>query len=174
MFYCSVRRSVIPVVKYAIITPMQHTILSVDSMKELGAKIGQVVRGGEVLELVGDVGAGKTTFTKGLASAMGIDEDVQSPTFTISRVYQAADQLLLAHYDFYRLDDPGIMRAELEESVNDPLTITVIEWAEVVADVLPADTLRIIFGLSSLDENIRTVELVAGGSKSKALVEQLV
>ncbi len=173
MFYCTARRSVILVAKYAIISPMQHTILSVNDMKELGAQIGQLVTGGEVLELVGDVGAGKTTFTKGLAGAMGVDEDVQSPTFTISRVYAAADHLLLAHYDFYRLDDPGIMRAELDESVNDALTVTVIEWAEVVADVLPADTLRIVFGLSGLDENIRTVELVAGGPKSQALLEAL-
>ena len=71
-----------------------------EKMRELGAAIGRAVSGGEVLELVGDIGAGKTTLTKGIARAMGIDEPVQSPTFTISRVYDSPRGLSLAHYDF--------------------------------------------------------------------------
>ncbi len=143
-------------------------------MQEFGARLGELLAGGEVIELVGDVGAGKTALTKGLAQGMGIDEDVQSPTFTISRVYTADNHLLLAHYDFYRLDDPGIMRAELQESITDPMTVTVIEWATVVADVLPADTLQIRLNLSSIEETMREIELVAGGPRSRELLDQLV
>lgn len=111
----------------------------------LAEKLGRLLKGAEVLELVGDVGAGKTTFVKGLALGMDIDEDVQSPSFTISRVYDARDSLQLAHYDFYRLNDAGIMADELAETTNDPDTVTVIEWADIVEGVLPTSRLRITF-----------------------------
>lgn len=111
----------------------------------LGETLGLLLKGGEVIELVGDVGAGKTTFVKGLALGLGIDEDVQSPSFTISRVYDARDNLQLAHYDFYRLNDAGIMADELTETTQDPESITVIEWADIVEGVLPERRLRITF-----------------------------
>ena len=113
--------------------------------KELGEKIGRLLRGGETIELIGDVGAGKTTFVKGLAKGLAIDEDVQSPSFTISRVYDARDGLLLAHYDFYRLSDAGIMTNELQETIQDTTAITVIEWADIVEGVLPVNKLTIQF-----------------------------
>lgn len=113
--------------------------------QELAKKLGASLRGGEIIELVGDVGAGKTSFTKGLARGLKIDEDVQSPSFTISRVYEARDGLRLAHYDFYRLADAGIMKDELAETLQDPETITVIEWADIVEGVLPTDRLTIQF-----------------------------
>ena len=150
---------------------MERSVTSADAMKALGAQIGALVAGGEVIELVGDIGAGKTTFTKGLASAMGINDDIQSPTFTISRVYDAPSGIRLAHYDFYRLSEPGILRAELDEAVHDSSTVTVIEWAAVVADVLPADTLRIV--LTATGENDRVATLVAQGDTARSLVDGL-
>jgi len=113
--------------------------------QELAEKLGSLLRGGETIQLVGDVGAGKTTFVKGLARGLSIDEDVQSPSFTISRVYDARDDLHLAHYDFYRLNDAGIMSNELTETMQDPQTITIIEWADIVEGVLPKDHLTIAF-----------------------------
>lgn len=112
----------------------------------LGQKIGSLLIGGESVELIGDVGAGKTTFTKGIARGLRVDEDVQSPSFTISRVYDAPGGLRLCHYDFYRLDNPGVMALELAETLTDPQAITIVEWAGSVADVLPADhiTIRIV------------------------------
>ena len=126
----------------------QTKLIEVNGEQEtraFGEKVGRLLKGGEVLELVGDVGAGKTTFTKGLAVGLGIDEDVQSPSFTISRVYDARDGLLLAHYDFYRLNDAGIMANELTETTQDSSTITVIEWADIVEGILPERRLRIVF-----------------------------
>jgi len=120
-------------------------VKSEQEMRALGEKLGGLLKGGEVIELVGDVGAGKTTFTKGLAVGLGIDEDVQSPSFTISRVYEARDGLLLSHYDFYRLNDAGIMANELTETTQDPTSVTVIEWADIVEGVLPETRLRIEF-----------------------------
>ncbi len=113
------------------------------AMKVYGEKLGRLLKGGEVIELVGDVGAGKTTLVKGLARGLGVDEDVQSPSFTISRVYDGRDGLRLTHYDFYRLTDAGIMAQELAEAVTDPKGIVVIEWAGVVEGVLPASHLTI-------------------------------
>lgn len=122
---------------------MKYVLNTVEETQALANRIGLSLKGGEVIELVGDVGAGKTTFTKGLARGLGVDEDVQSPSFTISRVYDGHDNLRLAHYDFYRLTDAGIMVNELADSVQDPHTVTVIEWADSVHDVLPSCT-RII------------------------------
>lgn len=106
-------------------------------MKALGHRLGALLRGGEVIELIGDVGAGKTTFVKGVGSGLGIDEDIQSPSFTISRVYDARDGLSLHHYDFYRLDEAGVMSFELAESMDNNHAITIVEWGDTVQDVLP-------------------------------------
>lgn len=140
-------------------------------MKSLGASLGAAVSGGEVIEMIGDVGAGKTTFTKGFAGGLNIDEDVQSPSFTISRVYQANSGLRLVHYDFYRLHDAGILTDELAENQIDSKTVTIIEWADIVEDVLPQDRLQI--KILATDENSRRVELTALGAKSRKLLEVL-
>ena len=109
--------------------------------------------------------------TKGLARGMGIAEEVQSPTFTLSRVYDAPNGRWLAHYDFYRLNNAGIMQAELAEVVQDAQTVTVIEWAAVVGDVLPDDTLRITIRVQA--DDTRRLELEAGGECSKHIVQEL-
>lgn len=131
--------------------------------KQLGERIARVLSGGETLQLVGDVGAGKTTFVKGLAKGLSITDDVQSPSFTISRVYDARDGLQLAHYDFYRLSDPGIIANELAEVVHDTTTVTVIEWADIVEDVLPEGHYTIRF--ESPSETSRRIDVpdVLGG-----------
>ena len=138
-------------------------------MKEFGRTIGAALRGGEVLELIGDDGAGKTTLTKGLAEGLAISEPVQSPTFTISRVYAARDGLHLHHYDFYRLGEAGIMAEDVNEVMHDPAAVTVIEWSGAVSDVLPADRLQI--SIQATDENERNVMVSAGGERSQALLE---
>lgn len=137
---------------------MKKELASEQETKTLGESLGRLLRGGEVLELVGDVGAGKTTFTKGLALGLSIDEPIQSPTFTISRVYDARDDLVLAHYDFYRLGDAGIMNDELHETIYDPQTVTVIEWADIVEGVLPEHRIRIQFESTSEEGRTVTIE----------------
>lgn len=134
------------------------TISSTEAMKELGALIGEQLVGGECLELIGDVGAGKTTFTKGLALGLGIDEDIQSPSFTISRVYDARDGLRLDHYDFYRLPDAGILEYDFAESIADERVVTVVEWAEVVQGVLPSGRITLRITATADDEREVVVE----------------
>lgn len=144
------------------------TLQTAGELMAWGEQLGASLVGGEVIELVGDIGAGKTTLTKGIACGMGIDESVQSPTFTLSRVYNAPNGLRLAHYDFYRLNDAGIMQAELDEATNDPHTVTVIEWAAVVGDVLPADTLRI--SIATQADNSRILTMTSSGDQGNALI----
>jgi tRNA threonylcarbamoyladenosine biosynthesis protein TsaE len=132
-------------------------VKSENEMKDFGHKLGRLLKGGEVIELIGDVGAGKTTFVKGLARGLSIDEDVQSPSFTISRVYDGRDNLQLAHYDFYRLADAGIMANELSEVTKDSGVVTVIEWADVVENVLPEN--RISIRITSPSESVRQLDV---------------
>lgn len=141
-------------------------------MLAFGKRVGELLQGGEVLVLVGDIGAGKTTFTKGVAQGLGIHETVQSPTFTISRRYDARDGLELIHYDFYRLSEAGIMRAELSEALADARVITVIEWGQIVEDVLPRDVVTI--AIHSPSEEARTLDITAGGEISQRLLGELV
>lgn len=125
--------------------------------KDLATAIGRGLKGGEVFELIGDVGAGKTTFVKGLAKGLDIEDDIQSPSFTISRLYDARDDLQLVHYDFYRLSDPGIMANEVAEMIHDKKTVTVIEWAAIVEGVLPES--RYTIRLESPSETVRSITL---------------
>ena len=108
----------------------------------LAERIGSKLRGGEVLELVSDLGGGKTTFVRGLAKGIGSNDLVRSPSFTLSNEYRSKD-LTLYHFDFYRLQEPGIMRDELAEALADSKSIIAIEWGDAVSDVLPADRLTI-------------------------------
>lgn len=96
-----------------------------------------------VIELVGDVGAGKTTFVRGLAEGLDIEEPVTSPSFTISKSYALKNGGRLIHYDFYRLPDPGLMIEDLEENLQNPKNIIVVEWGESVQEILPNNHTKI-------------------------------
>lgn len=116
-----------------------------------GERLGKELSAPAVIELVGDVGSGKTTLTRGIAKGLGIKELVSSPSFTISRHYAFVKnnhEQNLVHYDFYRLEDPGLMVEDLSESLNDQNTITVIEWADTVADILPENHTTIKISLN--------------------------
>ena len=112
-------------------------IKSEQEMVEFGREFARGIVKPAVIELVGDVGAGKTTFTKGLAEGLGVQDEITSPSFTISKVYKMADGGNLVHYDFYRLPEPGLMVEDLTENLENPNNVVVIEWGESVADLLP-------------------------------------
>jgi tRNA threonylcarbamoyladenosine biosynthesis protein TsaE len=142
-------------------------VASETETRAVAKKLGSLLRGGEIIELVGDIGAGKTTFVKGLAEGLRVDEDVQSPSFTINRLYEARDGLRLAHYDFYNLSDAGIMKHELADALQDPTTITVIEWGEIVEGILPDNRLKI--QIEAPTETSRTLTFTG----DQKLLEQL-
>ncbi len=131
---------------------------SPEQSQKLGYAIGQSFKGSEIVVLNSDIGGGKTTFVKGLAKGMGSTENVQSPTFIISALYECANSLRLYHYDFYRLTDPGIMRNQLVESLQDDTGVTVIEWGEIVQDVLDKPIISIT--IIAKNENTREFQFV--------------
>ena len=109
---------------------------------ELGKKIGQQARPGQVYTLTGDLGVGKTVFTQGVAAGLGITEPVSSPTFTIVQIYEEG-RLPFYHFDVYRIGDIE----EMEEIGYDDYFfgegICLIEWAELIEEILPDDRISI-------------------------------
>jgi tRNA threonylcarbamoyladenosine biosynthesis protein TsaE len=130
---------------------------SIEDTQALAEVFGHALRGHEVVELISDVGGGKTAFVKGLAKGLDISDTVQSPTFTISRIYTGRNDLELHHFDFYRLNEAGVVADELAESLQQPNAVVAIEWGEIVHDVLPAH--RFTVRLFSLGEHERKVTI---------------
>lgn len=137
----------------------------------LGKKIGQQLVAGDVLVLDGDLGAGKTTFTKGLAAGLEIPDIIKSPTFTIIHEYQDG-RLPLYHMDAYRLENGGAEDLGLEEYFDGD-GVSVVEWAEFVADELPADFLAIHFKRTD-DDNTRILEFEPHGQHFEQIVKSVV
>ncbi len=124
-----------------------------------------------VICLMGDLGTGKTVFTKGFAQAMEIDEEVTSPTFNIIKEYTTGE-LPLFHMDVYRLDgkveDLGIEEYYTKKGV------TIIEWADMITDYLPDKRLDIKIRTSDEDEDKRIITLIPHGKKYEELVEAII
>lgn len=96
-----------------------------------------------MLELRSDLGGGKTTFVRGLTRGMGSTDHVSSPTFKISNVYTSSN-LELHHFDFYRLQEAGIIKQELIEVMGQPDTVVVIEWPKLIQEVLPKSVVQVL------------------------------
>ena len=133
------------------------TSQSPQETKQLGRQMGKLLKGGEVFELKSDLGGGKTTFVSGLAQGFGSLDPVASPSFTINYVYSRADKKQLFHFDFYRLDDAGIVANELAEVENDPDVVVAVEWGEIVHDLLPSE--RVIVSIKATDEETRSITI---------------
>ena len=121
----------------------------------LAAEIAEKLNGGETLVLRGGLGAGKTTFTKGLAKALGISRNVVSPTFTLVREYEEG-RLKLYHFDLYRIEDEGeLEELGLDEYFRDD-SVVVIEWNRISR--LPGKVTEIVFTVNPDDS--RTIEVI--------------
>ena len=147
------------------------TLTNRDATIALGKKIGQQLVAGDVLVLDGDLGAGKTTFTKGLAAGLEIPDIIKSPTFTIIHEYQDG-RLPLYHMDAYRLENGGAEDLGLEEYFDGD-GVSVVEWAEFVEDELPTDFLAIHFKRTA-DENKRVLEFEPHGQHFDQIVKSVV
>ncbi|MBD5800581.1 tRNA (adenosine(37)-N6)-threonylcarbamoyltransferase complex ATPase subunit type 1 TsaE [Bacillus pseudomycoides] len=143
------------------------TTTSAEETQNLSERLGQLVREQDVLVLEGDLGAGKTTFTKGLAKGLGVKRVVNSPTFNIIKEYKG--RLPLYHMDVYRL-------AESEEDLGfDEYFygegITVVEWAHLIESFLPNEKLKI--SLFHTGDDTRKIVLEPGGERYIRLCEEL-
>lgn len=146
----------------------------------LGQQVGRLLPSGQVLALQGDLGAGKTVLTQGIAQGLGITARVTSPTFTLVSEYTRPDGDLLIHIDCYRLGSPtgadGALEATffgLEEIVDRRDAIVVIEWAERVAPLLPPDYLQINLSYDRDIPDQRQMQLIAHGPQSATIITHL-
>jgi tRNA threonylcarbamoyladenosine biosynthesis protein TsaE len=115
---------------------------SPDATEAFGAHLGRRLKGGETIELISDLGGGKTTLTRGIAQGAGSRDVVGSPTFMLSKLYKAR-KCDIYHFDFYRLTEAGLMEHELHDALEDPHAIVIVEWGAVVQHVLPGKRLTI-------------------------------
>lgn len=131
-----------------------------------GQRLGSLLQEQDVLVLTGDLGSGKTTFTKGLAQGLGIKQMIKSPTYTIVREYEG--RLPLYHLDVYRIgEDPDSI--DLDDFLFGE-GVTVIEWGELLADSLPDDYLKLT--LLKKDDG-RELVFESQGRRSQELLEEL-
>ena len=128
----------------------------------LAARVGTILRAGDVIALVGELGVGKTVFAKGIARALGVNDDVVSPTFTLVREYEG--RLPLVHVDVYRLDH----LQELHDVGFDELlgggAVTIVEWGDRVSALLPAERLDVSLAAGDDDDDRLVTFLPAGRS----------
>ena len=109
---------------------------------DFGAELGKKAVPGQVICLDGDLGTGKTVLTKGIAAGLGIDEPVVSPTVTIVQIYEQG-RIPLYHFDVYRIDDPDEMEEIGYREYFYGNGLTIIEWSELIEDIIPKDAMRI-------------------------------
>ena len=126
-----------------------------------GEALGRQLGVGDVVVLTGDLGAGKTTFTKGVALGLGVTQRVTSPTFTIVQEYEG--RVPVAHVDVYRLERiQELYDFGFEELLDS--RVTVVEWGEAIAPVLPGDRVDVRLALDDTDDDRRVIEIVTTGS----------
>jgi len=121
-------------------------------------KFAKTFKGGEIIGLIGDLGAGKTIFTKGLAEGLGIKKNITSPTFVLMKVYRVSHPYIknLVHIDAYRIkSEQDIIAIGAHEYFNRPDSITIIEWADNIKKILPKKTRFIT--LKNLEKNKRSI-----------------
>jgi len=139
------------------VRPRRIKLDSEDATRTLGLEIADALEPGDVVALIGDLGTGKTALTKYIAEGLGVKEEISSPTFTIIREYKSG-RLPLYHFDVYRLGSgEELLDTGAEELIGGD-GACVIEWADTVADVLPADSLVVSLGYGD-SENERTAEI---------------
>ena len=133
----------------------------------LGARIAAGLSVGDLIALVGDLGAGKTTLARAILRSLGVTEDVPSPTFTLVQLYETPD-LTVRHYDLYRIENANeIAELGIDEAVEDGVAL--VEWPERADGRLPGALLHV--GLRATDANARTA-LLSGPAKWARIFEE--
>jgi tRNA threonylcarbamoyladenosine biosynthesis protein TsaE len=142
--------------------PISAATSSVTQTRDLAAAVAELARPGDLILLVGDLGAGKTAFVQGFGAALGVRETITSPTFTLARQY--AGRLELNHLDVYRLEQiEEVLDLGLPELLDGP-SVTLIEWGDSILPALPADYLEVQLTYGDSDDE-RTVQLRAVGTR---------
>ncbi len=139
---------------------------------ELAKKIAGFLLPGMTILLYGDLGAGKTTFTKGIGAGLGIKRIIKSPSYTIIREYMEG-RMPLYHIDLYRLEESEVIDLALDEYF-DGEGVSVVEWPTVAPEDLPKEVLEISLETDLQNLDNRTIELKAKGNQYEKLLEEIV
>lgn len=132
---------------------MEKVCENLKDTQDFAIEFAKLLKGGEVITLNGDLGAGKTTFTQFLAKALGITQPVTSPTFTLMNQYLDG-RVKLYHFDMYRIEDiDEILETGLSEYFGNSDAVCMIEWAENISSLLPKNLIKI--NIEKLGENQR-------------------
>ena len=130
---------------------------SVEQTLSIGKDFAKTLQGGDVVLLDGDLGAGKTHFTKGVALGLNVDGIVTSPTFTLHNIYQG-EKLILNHFDFYRIEDEEeAEQLGLSEIFYDKNGVCFVEWAQNVSNLLPLNCKKIT--ITIIDNDTREITI---------------
>ena len=140
---------------------MTFTTHSAAETEALGERLAARLTGGEVIAYTGDLGAGKTAFTRGLARGLGITDRVTSPTFTIVNEYEGG-RLPLFHFDMYRLEDSDALFDIGWEDYLERGGVCAVEWSENVADAMPEGTVYVTIERAPEGENARIITITGG------------
>ena len=133
---------------------------SADATRRLGAALADLVVDGDLVVLTGDLGAGKTVFTQGVAAALGVDAPVTSPTFTLANRYEG--RLVVNHIDVYRFESiDEALDLDLPELLESGVTL--VEWGDTISSVLPPDRLEVRIEFGEGDDD-RVLRFDPGGS----------
>ena len=132
---------------------------SVEETQDLAKKLAKNINPGITISLIGDLGTGKTTFTKGFARQLGIKDHVTSPTFKLISEYQG-EKYRLNHIDAYRMNGPeDFLNIGGEEYLISKNNITIIEWGDLLNDILPSKTIRVNFTRIKSPNESRKIEI---------------
>ena len=136
---------------------MNYRTESPEETYALGVKMGQAALPGQIYTLDGDLGAGKTVFAKGFAEGLDVTEIVNSPTFTILQTYETG-RMPLYHFDVYRIADPEEMDEIGYEDCFYGNGVTLVEWSELIEELIPAEAVRItITRVKGMEGNAREI-----------------
>lgn len=127
---------------------------------ETAKKLGKLLKKGDIIAYRGNLGAGKTTFTRGLAIGLGLGDNVTSPTFALVNEY-CGDRLNLYHFDMYRIETEGDLESSGFYDYDFDNNIAVIEWSENIAEFLPKNTIYIT--INTLGDTEREITIEDGG-----------
>lgn len=130
----------------------------------LGEKIGGLLKGGDLIAYSGDLGAGKTTITRGVSIGMGLGDEVTSPTFALVNEYRGAD-LSLIHFDMYRINSSADLETTGFFDYMDEDAVLAVEWSENIAEEIPDNAIRIDIQRVDDDTRIITIETYDGDDR---------
>jgi tRNA threonylcarbamoyladenosine biosynthesis protein TsaE len=137
--------------------PLAARTASVDETRKLAAALAELIQPGDLVVLAGDLGAGKTAFVQGFGRGLDVTEPITSPTFTLAQQYEG--RLLVHHLDVYRLEQMGeVAELGLSELLDDG-GVTLIEWGDAIAPLLPGDYLEVRLTYGQADDDERQIAL---------------